>query len=124
MTILRDESTSDNDYHVSYLFNSPGNPYVPTPIQIQERTTPYQKFQRQPLGLGLFVQDKWTLNRLTLNLGMRLDVLRITIPAQHLGPAPLVPTRNIDLPETQGGHFDDLTPRMAATYDLFGNGRR
>ena len=122
-TILRDESISDNDYHVSYIFNSPSNPYVPTPIQIQQRTTPYQKFQRQPLGLGLFVQDKWTLNRLTLNLGLRLDVLRIYIPAQHLGPALLVPTRNIDLPETQVGHFQDLTPRMAAVYDLFGDGK-
>jgi hypothetical protein len=123
MTILRDESTSDNDYHVSYVFNSPASPYVPTPIQIQERTTPYQKFQRQPLGLGLFAQDKWTLNRLTFTLGLRLDVLRIYIPAQHLGPAPLVPNRNIDLPETQVGHFQDLTPRMAGVYDLFGNGK-
>jgi hypothetical protein len=120
---LRDEATSDNDYHYSYIFNSPGNPYVPTPVQIQQRTTPYEKFQRQPLGLGVFAQDKWTLDRVTLNLGLRLDVLSMYIPAQHLGPAPLVPNRNIDLPETQVGHFQDLTPRMAVVYDVFGSGK-
>jgi len=120
---LRDETLGDDDFHVSYVFNSPVNPYVPTPIQIQQRTTPYQKFQRQPAGIGLYAQDKWTTNRLTLNLGLRLDYLKIYIPAQHLGPAPLVPTRNIDLPETQLVNWKDLTPRVAAVYDLFGTGK-
>ena len=121
--ILRDELLGDDDYHISYIFNSPRNPYVPTPIQIQERTTPYQKFQRQPLGLGVFAQDKWTLDRMTVNLGLRLDILSIYFPAQHMGPAPLVPTRNLDLPETQGGHFQDVTPRLAWAYDVFGTGK-
>jgi hypothetical protein len=120
---LRDETLGDDDYHVSYVFNSPNNPYVPTPVQIQERTTPYRKFQRQPAAIGLYAQDKWTLSRLTLNLGLRLDYLSIYIPAQHLGPAPLVPTRNIDLPETPLVNWKDLTPRLAATYDLLGTGK-
>ena len=122
--ILRDESLGDNNFHVSYVFNSPNsNPTVPTPTQIQERTTPYLKAQRQPAGIGLFAQDKWTLNQLTLNVGVRFDYLDIYAPALHLGPAPLVPTRDIDLPETSLAHWKDLTPRLAAAYNLFGTGK-
>lgn len=116
-TVLRDESLSDNNYHVSYRFNNG------VPNQITERTTPYQKAQRQPFGLGLYAQDKWTYSRLTLNLGLRFDYLKLTIPAQHLGAAPLVPTRNLDLPETDLVSWRDLTPRMAAAYDLTGDGK-
>ena len=84
----------------------------PQPDHVQ-RSTPYTKAQRQPAGLGLFVQDKWTIDRLTLNLGLRFDYLKITIPAQHLDPAPLVPNRNLDLPETDLANWKDLTPRVA-----------
>jgi len=122
--ILRDESLGDNNYHVNYVFNSPNtNPTVPNPVQVQQRSTPYQKAQRQPAGIGVFAQDKWTLQRLTLNLGVRYDYLTTKAPPLHLGPAPLVPTRNIDLPETTLVHWSDVTPRIAGTYDLFGNGK-
>jgi hypothetical protein len=116
-TVLRDESLGDNNYHVSYRFNNG------VPNQITERTTPYNKAQRQPLGLGLYAQDKWTRGRLTMNAGVRLDYLKLTIPAQHLSAAPLVPTRNLDLPETDLVSWTDLTPRLAAAYDLTGDGK-
>jgi len=115
--VLRDESLDDNIYHVSYRFNNG------IPNQITERTTPYRKAQRQPAAIGLYTQDRWTINRLTLNLGVRFDYLNIYIPAQHLDPAPLVPARNLDLGETPLVNWKDLSPRLAATYDLFGNGR-
>ncbi len=115
--VLRDESLSDNIYHVSYRFNNG------VPNQLTERTTPYKKSQRQPAAIGLYAQDKWTISQLTMNLGLRFDYLNIYIPAQHLDPAPLVPNRNLDLPETQLINWKDLSPRVAATYDLFGNGK-
>ena len=115
--VLRDESLDDNIYNVSYRFNNT------IPNQITQRSTPYKKAQRQPAGIGLYVQDKWTIDRLTLNLGLRFDYLKITIPAQHLDPAPLVPNRNLDLPETDLANWKDLTPRLAVAYDLFGTGK-
>jgi hypothetical protein len=115
--VLRNESLSDNDYHLSYRFN------LGVPNQLTERTTPYQKSQRQPAGIGLYVQDKWTLRKLTLNAGLRFDYLKIVIPAQHLGPAPLVPNRNLDLPETDLVSWQDLTPRLAMAYDVAGDGK-
>jgi len=115
--VVRDESLDDNIYHVSYRFNNT------IPNQIRERSTPYTKAQRQPAGVGLFVQDKWTMNRVTMNLGLRFDYLKMYVPAQHLDPAPLVPNRNLDLPKTDLTNWKDLTPRVALAYDLFGNGK-
>ena len=115
--VVRDESLADNNFNLSYRFNNG------VPNQLTERTTPYQKAQRQPAGIGLFAQDKWTLKRLTVNAGVRFDYLKLTIPAQTLGPAPLVPTRNLDLPATDLVSWSDLTPRLAAVYDLTGDGK-
>ena len=115
--VLRDESLDDNVFHTSYRFNNT------IPNQITQRSTPYTKAQRQPAGIGVYAQDKWTIDRFTLNLGVRFDYLKIRIPAQHLDPAPLVPNRNLDLPETDLVNWKDLTPRLAVAYDLFGSGR-
>jgi hypothetical protein len=115
--VTRDESLDDNVFHTSYRFNNT------IPNQITQRTTPYTKAQRQPAGIGLYAQDKWTIDRFTLNLGVRFDYLKIRIPAQHLDPAPLVPNRNLDLPETELVNWKDVTPRVAVAYDLFGNGK-
>jgi len=115
--VLRDESLDDNVFHTSYRFNNT------IPNQITQRSTPYTKAQRQPAGIGLYAQDKWTIDRFTLNLGVRFDHLKIHIPAQHLDPAPLVPNRNLDLAETDLVNWKDVTPRLAVAYDLFGNGR-
>jgi hypothetical protein len=115
--VIRDESLDDNVFHTSYRFNNT------IPNQITQRSTPYNKAQRQPAGIGLYAQDKWTIDRFTLNLGVRFDYLKIRIPAQHLDPAPLVPNRNLDLPETELVNWKDVTPRLAVAYDLFGNGK-
>jgi hypothetical protein len=115
--VLRDESLDDNIYHVSYRFNGS------VPNQITQRSTPYRKAQRQPAALGLYAQDRWTIDKVTLNAGVRFDYLKIRIPAQHLDPAPLVPNRNLDLAATDLVNWKDVTPRLAAAYDVFGTGR-
>ena len=54
-------------YHVSYRFNNG------VPNQITERTTPYQKSQRQPAAIGLYAQDSGHA-QLTLNAGLRSTI--------------------------------------------------
>ena len=71
----------------------------------------------------MYAQDKWTLDRLTLNLGARFDYLNINFPEQHLGPGVLVPNRNITFPENDYLGWKDISPRLGAVYDLFGNGK-
>src|SRR5690606_36262812 len=48
---------------------------------------------------------------------------RSVFPAQSLGPGLLVPDRNISFAETPLLNFNDVVPRMAAAYNLFGNGK-
>ncbi|MES1166080.1 MAG: carboxypeptidase regulatory-like domain-containing protein [Verrucomicrobiota bacterium] len=73
--------------------------------------------------VGLFVQDRWTIKRLTVTGGLRYDSYSTRFPDQTLGSIPLAPTRNISFPAADGAHLQDITTRMGAAYDVFGNGR-
>ncbi len=61
---------------------------------------------------SLFVQDQWTMNRLTLNLGIRTENEKI-------------PTFRPDIAKyaIDFGFADKIAPRLGATYDLNGDGR-
>ena len=72
--------------------------------------------------LGLFAQDQWTLQRLTLNLGLRFDYFNGYVPAQHVAGRTLRRRPRLaavhDVP-----NWTDLNPRLGGAYDLFGDGR-
>jgi hypothetical protein len=72
---------------------------------------------------GLFIQDKWTMNRLTLSMGVRYDWFNSENPSFHLGPSILTPNRNYDVPAFSTTRYKDITPKVAAAYDLFGDGK-
>jgi len=71
--------------------------------------------------MGLYVQDQWTIKRLTLGPGLRFDYENAYVPAQHLDAGGFVGARDF-------GEVDcvpcwkDLNPRLSAAYDLFGTG--
>ena len=74
--------------------------------------------------LGLYAQDRWTRSRLTMNYGVRYDYFASSYPAQHIGPTTLAPNRDITFPAQPGlGSLHDLSPRLGAAYDLFGDGK-
>lgn len=72
---------------------------------------------------GLFVQDKWTVKRLTMTGGVRFDYLYISYPETSVGPAPYAPDRHIVFPEAKGLRWHDISPRSGLAYDLFGDGK-
>ena len=72
---------------------------------------------------GIYVQDRWTINRLTLSGALRFDWFNSENPSFHLGPSLLTPNRNYDVPAFSTTRYKDWTPKIAAAYDLFGDGK-
>src|SRR5439155_7649764 len=56
-------------------------------------------------NLGLFVQDKWTVDRWTINAGVRYDYFHNYYPETTTGPALLAPTRNVTFARTEWQTF-------------------
>jgi hypothetical protein len=75
---------------------------------------------------AFYLQDTFTRNRLTLNLGFRIDrqsdeAVAATVPANPLFPQ-LLPA--IDFPGANAGvTWTDFSPRVGFTYDFTGDGR-
>jgi len=69
-----------------------------------------------------FVNDAWSIRRLTLNLGLRYDRYRVFLPEQNKPAGPFSEAASFAaVPEVKG--FNNLAPRLGATYDLAGDGK-
>jgi carboxypeptidase family protein len=110
-------SSKSNDSNLYFRFN------LGVPNQLTMYGTPTTGESKVLGEVGLFAQDRWTLNRTTLTLGVRYDQFRGGYPVQHLGPAMYQPTRDLTFPAVTGINVKDVTPRLGASYDLFGNGK-
>lgn len=92
------------------------------PAAITQFATPYVLRNRVNPDLGVFIQHQWTIDRMTLNTGLRYEhfsgyVLEQVAPANRF-----IPERSFDrvdgLPK-----WRDINPRAGVVYDLFGNSR-
>ena len=76
------------------------------PFQVTVRTTPYTARERLVADLGLYLQDTWTINRLTANLGIRWDYLNGRIEKQSAAGGTWIGPRSFDeltdVPNLQG----------------------
>ncbi len=114
--LIQDISTEVHG-NVNYRFNNR------VPNQITQYATPYLTLNNDK-DFGLFAQDQWTIKRLTLTYGLRLEYYKGLIPAQHVDATPngWVPAR--DFPEVNNVPFwRDLDPRGGVAWDLFGDGK-
>ena len=93
------------------------------PNRITERAIPRLQRNNENNDLGLYAQDRWTLNRLTVNGALRFDYFATSFPEQHIGPGPLVPDRDLTFPARDNLNWKDLTYRTGFAYDVFGNGK-
>src|SRR5688572_18195650 len=75
-------------------------------------------------NLGIFAQDQWTLNRLTLNGGVRIDMLNESTEAFTAAPHRWLPNRNNTFAAVENvPNWKDINPRISGAYDLFGTGK-
>ncbi|MBI4266687.1 MAG: TonB-dependent receptor [Acidobacteria bacterium] len=93
------------------------------PNLISLNANPIDSNMRLDADVGVYAQDKWTIRRLTLSGGLRFDYFKDGAKATFVGPSPLTPDRNFLFPETDGVEWKDITPKLAASYDVFGNGK-
>ena len=102
---------------LAYRFNNG------VPNQLTQYATPFGATTDLNHDLGLFAQDKWTVRRLTLNLGVRYDWRLNSFPEQQIGPAALALSRNLTFPYTPNESLKDITPKVGMAYDVFGTGK-
>ena len=93
------------------------------PAQVVVRNTPIdESIERMNADLGIYAQDAWTMNRLTLNIGARYDYFNAEVPALSAPASRWVAAR--DRPAVENvPNWHDWAIRLAAAYDLFGTGK-
>ena len=109
----RIDRTTQN--HISYTFRDR------VPISLRQWATPILTTNEIFKG-GIYAQDQWTIDRVTLSGGLRFDWMRgwaesVDLAASLFRPAATFPAIE-DSPS-----WRDLSPRMGVAYDLIGNGR-
>ena len=122
---IREVRTGNNDKYgadlfmanraILYTFNNQ------RPVSLQLLATPTH-FEESANDIALYAQDQWTIQQLTVNLGLRYNDVDMSSPALVLPAGFFVGERLVPAAE-HIPHWRNLSPRVGAAYDLFGDGK-
>jgi hypothetical protein len=118
LTLMRQWRLTGTDHNNSVNYTFVGG----EPNGLTQFAEPARYSERVNYNLGLYAQDQWTVDRLTVNAGLRADFLDTQVDAQHLPAGPLVGARDFQKIEDVPS-WSDLSPRLGVAYDLSGTGR-
>jgi hypothetical protein len=123
------------DKRLQRYFDQPGVNFVQqynngVPTSLVFYNTPVDQRNRMNHDVGVYLQDRWTIKRLTITPGIRFEALKTSWPemstpieAQALllregyRPRPTFPARE-GIPD-----WKNWSPRFGAAYDIFGDAR-
>jgi hypothetical protein len=91
------------------------------PVSVQILNTPVDYTDRLNADLGIFAQDAWTMNRMTINVGARFEYFNSEVSPSTSGAGRFVQERTfnrIPMPV-----WKDIAPRFGVVYDLFGDAK-
>ena len=97
---------------------------VSSPISLTEYATPTNSNSEVKIrpDLGIFVQDQWSLHRVTLNVGVRYEYHRTKADPVTTYSGPYTDSR--DLPGLDCiPCWHDIDPRFGIVWDVFGDGK-
>jgi hypothetical protein len=92
------------------------------PVSLTQWASPGAVLSTLGYNIGVFAQDQWTIDNVTLNYGVRYDTVDGSYPDQtrpggrFVGPLAIKGRKGLP-------HFSDVAPRLGIAYDLFGNGK-
>ena len=108
-----------------YKFNDPPIEYTLTngaATSVVQWADPVSYRSNLDRNIGLYAQDQWTVDRLTLNLGVRLDTIAASNPPHStpgglfIGDRTFTEVKNVP-------NWKDISPRIGAAFDVGGDGR-
>ena len=84
--------------------------------------TPTRLYDLMKADLGVYIQDAWTLKRLTINPGLRWEYFNSAIQPKAVEAGRFVTARSFG--ETENvPNWRDLAPRLGIVYDLTGDAK-
>ena len=77
----------------------------------------------QDCDCGVYAQDAWTMDRLTLNAGIRYDWFQSSVPGGTRDAGYFAPALTLPDPVVENiPNWQDVNARFGAAFDLFGDG--
>ncbi|MBI3491335.1 MAG: TonB-dependent receptor [Acidobacteria bacterium] len=92
------------------------------PDSVNVYNTPTRLYALMGADFGMYVQDSWTIKRLTINPGLRYEYFNSSAQAKSVEAGRFVPARSFpEIPDIP--NWKNLAPRFSIVYDLTGDAK-